>query len=226
MKKPKFLVFAWVLMICAVFLTILDVSCFDRSFYIKEYEKNATAQVIQISDEDLMRVTDHLLDYIQDKEEVLSISAEIAGVERNVFDERDTAHMVDVKALYLNAMTFRNITFVLSFVLFAWNALNLKKEFIVSLGVSFYKALGIFMTICIAVIVGAAIDFDSLWRLFHRIFFTNDLWLLDPNVSVLINMVPLQFFFDLVAKIVVMFIGFLAVTSTVFLVVLKKVINQ
>lgn len=226
MKKPKFLAAAWILLICAVFLTILDAACFDRSFYEKEYDKNATAQVIQISEEDLMRVTHHLLDYIQDKEEVLSISAKIAGIERNVFDERDTAHMIDVKALYLGAMSVRNVAFVAAAGLLIWNAFLLKKDVFVSLGVSFYKALGIFMTICIAVIVGAAIDFDSLWRLFHRIFFTNDLWLLDPNVSVLINMVPLQFFFDLVTKIVVLFIGFLAAVSTVFLVVLKKVIKQ
>ncbi len=226
MKKPKFLTAAWILLICAVFLTILDVTCFDRSFYKKEYEKNATAEVIQISDEDLMRVTNHLLDYIQDRHDVLKISAEINGIERNVFDERDTAHMVDVKALYLKAMTVRNCAFVLALVLMIINGFMLKKDLIVSLGVSFYKALGLFMTVCLAVILGAAIDFDSLWRLFHRIFFSNDLWLLDPNVSVLINMVPLQFFFDLVTKIVVLFIGFLAAASTVFLVTLKKVIKQ
>lgn len=225
MKKSKFLVTAWILLICGVFLTILDVCCFDRQFYIREYEKNATAEVIDIESDELMRVTDHLLDYLRDKEEVLKIDAVISGVSRNVFDERDTAHMVDVKILYENAMLARNIFFVISAVIIAWNAYSLKKDVLVSLGVSFYKALGIFMILCFAVLIGAAIDFDSLWRLFHRIFFTNDLWLLDPNVSILINMVPLQFFFDMVAKIVVMFIGFLAVCSTGFLIYLKKEIK-
>ncbi len=225
MKKSKFLVLAWILLICAVFLTILDVCCFDRGFYVKEYEKNATAEVIGIESDELMRVTDHLLDYLQDKEEVLKIDAVISGVSRNVFDERDTAHMVDVKILYENAMMSRNLFFAGAFVLIIINCIILKKDVLVSLGVSFYKALGLFMILCFAVLIGAAIDFDSLWRLFHRIFFTNDLWLLDPNVSVLINMVPLEFFFDLVAKIVVMFIGFLAVCSTGFLIYLKKEIK-
>ena len=157
---------------------------------------------------------------------MLKIDAEIGGVVRNVFDERDTMHMVDVKILYQNAMMVRNIGFVLATVIFVFNIITLKNEVVVSLAVSFYKALGMFMMICAAILVGAAIDFDSMWRLFHKIFFTNDLWLLDPNVSVLINMVPLQFFFDLVTKIVVLFIAFLAGCSTVFLFVVRKVVRS
>ena len=37
MKKAKFLVLGWMLLIAAVFLTLVDVCCFDRGFYVKEY---------------------------------------------------------------------------------------------------------------------------------------------------------------------------------------------
>lgn len=224
MKKAKFLVLGWMLLIVAVFLTLVDVCCFDRSFYVKEYEKNSTAEVIGISDEQLMMVTEHLLGYLEDTEEVLKIDAEIGGVVRNVFDERDTMHMVDVKVLYQNAMLVRNVTLILALVIFGYNILHMKKDVVASLAVSFYKALGAFMMICVAVLIGAAVDFDAMWRFFHTIFFSNDLWLLDPNVSVLINMVPLQFFFDLVTKVVVLFIAFLAGCSTIFLFVVRKVV--
>ena len=224
MKKAKFLVLGWMLLIAAVFLTLVDVCCFDRSFYVKEYEKNGTAEVIGISDEQLMMVTEHLLGYLEDTEEVLKIDAEIGGVVRNVFDERDTMHMVDVKVLYQNAMLVRNVTLILALVIFGYNILHMKQDVVASLAVSFYKALGAFMMICVAVLIGAAVDFDAMWRFFHTIFFSNDLWLLDPNVSVLINMVPLQFFFDLVTKVVVLFIAFLAGCSTIFLFVVRKVV--
>ena len=224
MKKAKFLVLGWMLLIVAVFLTLVDVCCFDRSFYVKEYEKNGTAEVIGISDEQLMMVTEHLLGYLEDTEEVLKIDAEIGGVVRNVFDERDTMHMVDVKVLYQNAMLVRNVTLILALVIFGYNILHMKQDVVASLAVSFYKALGAFMMICVAVLIGAAVDFDAMWRFFHTIFFSNDLWLLDPNVSVLINMVPLQFFFDLVTKVVVLFIAFLAGCSTIFLFVVRKVV--
>ena len=225
MKKAKFLVLGWMLLIVAVFLTLVDVCCFDRSFYVKEYKKNSTAEVIGISDEQLMMVTEHLLGYLEDTEEVLKIDAEIGGVVRNVFDERDTMHMVDVKVLYQNAMLVRNVTLILALVIFGYNLLHMKKDVVASLAVSFYKALGAFMMICAAVLIGAAVDFDAMWRFFHTIFFSNDLWLLDPNVSVLINMVPLQFFFDLVTKIVVLLIAFLAGCSTLFLFIVKKVVR-
>lgn len=224
MKKSKFLVLGWMLLIVAVFLTLVDACCFDRSFYVKEYKKNGTAEVIGISDEQLMMVTEHLLGYLEDTEEVLKIDAEIGGVVRNVFDERDTMHMVDVKVLYQNAMLVRNVTLILALVIFGYNLLHMKKDVVASLAVSFYKALGAFMMICAAVLIGAAVDFDAMWRFFHTIFFSNDLWLLDPNVSVLINMVPLQFFFDLVTKVVVLFIAFLAGCSTIFLFVVRKVV--
>ena len=224
MKKSKFLVLGWMLLIVAVFLTLVDACCFDRSFYVKEYKKNGTAEVIGISDEQLMMVTEHLLGYLEDTEEVLKIDAEIGGVVRNVFDERDTMHMVDVKVLYQNAMLVRNVTLILALVIFGYNLLHMKKGVVASLAVSFYKALGAFMMICAAVLIGAAVDFDAMWRFFHTIFFSNDLWLLDPNVSVLINMVPLQFFFDLVTKVVVLFIAFLAGCSTIFLFVVRKVV--
>ena len=47
----------------------------------------------------------------------------------------------------------------------------------------------------------AALDFNTFWTNFHRVFFTNDLWLLDPRTDILIQMVPGQFFFDLVMRI-------------------------
>ena len=45
-----------------------------------------------------------------------------------------------------------------------------------------------------AVVVAAVIDFDSLFVLFHKVAFTNDLWLLDPRTDMLIRLMPLEFF--------------------------------
>jgi uncharacterized membrane protein len=40
---------------------------------------------------------------------------------------------------------------------------------------------------------------------FHYVFFDNDLFLLNPNVSIMINMFPESFFFDIVAAIIIVF---------------------
>ena len=45
-----------------------------------------------------------------------------------------------------------------------------------------------------AVIILACIDFDSLFILFHKVAFTNDLWLLNPQTDLLIRLMPIEFF--------------------------------
>ena len=63
------------------------------------------AESIPMSEEDLEKTTDVLLGYLQGKYETLEVTAEVAGQERQVFNEREIAHMVDVKALYEGART-------------------------------------------------------------------------------------------------------------------------
>ncbi|HSN67432.1 MAG TPA: DUF1461 domain-containing protein, partial [Fusibacter sp.] len=59
------------------------------------------------------------------------------------------------------------------------------------------------------------IDFDWAFRKFHEIFFTNDLWLLDPKTDRLIQMMPLEFFIDFtkqwLSKVFLIFLLFITV---------------
>ena len=68
-------------------------------------------------------------------------------------------------------------------------------------------AVGLFLAL--AAIFGGLIatDFNKYFVLFHEIFFDNDLWLLDPDTDLMIRMLPEGFFFDMVIRIGVIFIG-------------------
>ena len=48
-------------------------------------------------------------------------------------------------------------------------------------------------------------DFTKYFIIFHKIFFTNDLWQLDPRTDLLINIVPEPFFMDTAARIGITF---------------------
>lgn len=50
-----------------------------------------------------------LLDYTQGKRGNLDVQAVINGQVQEVFNQREKDHMVDVQALYLNAMSVRNL---------------------------------------------------------------------------------------------------------------------
>lgn len=66
--------------------------------------------------------------------------------------------------------------------------------------VRFYLArIALFAGVAVLVLalllaVPAAADFSDWWTAFHRISFSNDLWLLDPSTEWLVKMFPLEFF--------------------------------
>lgn len=186
--------------VLATLITVIDVCCFDRSFYETEYQKTSTANRIGVSDQDLETLTDVVLDYLKDKDKTMDIKLEVKGKVQEVFTDRAKAHMIDVRDLYFNTILVRNISASL-FVILLIGAL-LSKQFKV---MDFYKAyinvLIFFGVVFLFIGIYALIDFNSFWTNFHHVFFDNDLWLLEYN-DVLVNMVNETFFFDLVIKIV------------------------
>ncbi len=205
------------MMILAVLISIIDFMCFSRWFYVYEYSKSNTAETIGMSEDDLYDTTAVLLDYLQDKRDDLSVQKEISGNVREVFDSREKMHMEEVKSLYQNAMTVRNICFFGSIaVLTAVFFMNRGKSF--KLFKRGYRNASILMGALLGFIaIWALSDFDQFWIQFHYLFFDNDLFFLDPNTEILINMVPDTFFFDLVFCIILIFVFILLLIALFFL---------
>lgn len=60
-------------------------------FYEKEYEKYHVTASLHMSMEDVMEVTEHMMDYLIGKEEKLSIVTDVDGREQDFFNEQDRA---------------------------------------------------------------------------------------------------------------------------------------
>ncbi len=200
-------VLASIMLIIAMLVVSIEMFALNSSFYKNEYKKLSTASSIGISEQDLERVTDVLISYTAGKAPTLDVQAQIAGEEQEVFGEREKAHMVDVQALYIGARNVRTICLIAApiFILLAFFVSRAKALKIFCK--SFLITSGVFLGITAALTVFAVVDFNSFWTSFHHVFFTNDLWLLDPNTDVLIMMVPEQFFFDLVTRIIIRFVS-------------------
>lgn len=185
--------------VITILLSCVDFWSFNDVFYAHEYKQNNTANTIGISNAELKEVTSHLLGYIKDDQAELTIKATIDGETQEVFNEKEKLHMVDVKKLYQHAMLVRNIAFVIFIVCFCINRFaNVKMIF-----ATYKRVLAIFLATIGALAFYAWLDFAHFWVNFHYIFFTNDLFFLDPNTDVLIQMVPQRFFFDLVFAIAI-----------------------
>ena len=193
---------------------------FFMPFYHWQYERLGVADTVQMEDDELMRVTVELLDYMRNRRDsIADIRAVVAGEERWFFSEIEIKHMVDVLHLYDIAFRIRNIAF---FVLLG---------LVLGMVLLKYKILFVLSRCCREVLVGfllltamlvgvIAINFERAFDIFHRIFFNNDYWILDPRVDLLINMVPLDFFIHIsifIAALILLSSLILIVAATVYL---------
>ncbi len=183
----------------------------NRAFYPEQYEQNNTAQQTGMSVEDLTAASDALLDYMFDRRDDISIVLPVNGVEREIFDERETQHMVDVKELFLLAINIFYICAAAAVLGMAFMLIRYKKTGLFILAKMYNIAAVVFVVVTALLGAFIAFNFNMFWTIFHQLIFTNDLWLLDPNVSIMINMFPSNFFFAMVTNILIAFVATMVV---------------
>ena len=207
MKSTKILsAVSCFLLSVALLATVIDFCCFDLSFYRKEYTANSTEEMTGMNMEDNLKATECLLDYLKDRRDDIAVTGTVNGIEREVFNERETLHMIDVKALYQKAFIARNITALLGAAIMAYVIFFRKKTVRQFLQEGFREGVLAMVFLVFFVAVWALADFNAFWTQFHLLLFDNDLWLLDPNTSIMINLFPSAFFFHLVIHIILIFL--------------------
>ena len=174
-------------------LAIIFYNCFNLDFYKNFYEKENLAPSINTTNSELINNTENLLAYLKDN----------TSLNKNWFSDKDILHMIDVKNLYnvgFKVMTFCLIIFVITTIIII---ITKKTKTLLYITKTFNKTLVIFILL-IAILAGIiAYNFNSFWIRFHTILFSNDLWLLSPDESNLIKMVPEEFFISLITRIII-----------------------
>ena len=165
-----------------------------NSFYSQQYREIGADKSTGVSLEDLDEITTMLLDYLNDKRDDLDMQVEKWGQLKPVFDERETSHMVDVKNLYAFFEKVMYITLLSATAIFVFLfRKDGKGQFFTSAVKGYVSALVVAVILCVIFATAFTVGFNNFWTLFHQVMFTNDLWLLDPRVSTMINMYPLPF---------------------------------
>ena len=115
------------------------------------------------------------------------------------FQAHEQLHMADVRAIFslLYVLVLLGIPAALG--LWLMRRRGSMKACAVTCGgfLAFAAVLGVW----------GAVDFDSLFVLFHHIAFTNDLWLLDPRTDLMIQLMPTPFFIEYAAVIAALFLA-------------------
>ncbi len=168
----------------------------DPGLYQRGFQKYNVPISSGIDEADLAQVGAELREYFNSREEPLYIRTRVYGEERELFNDREIHHMRDVKRLvwgvyavaivsgaYLAIVTARSLISGRSGAL-RWLARRL-----VWGGCATVGGIALFGVFAIT-------GFESVFVLFHRISFTNDLWQLDPRTDYLLVLFPLGFWFD------------------------------
>ena len=221
-RLPKALgIIAMMCLIMALLLTSFQIAIYgdsDYKFYEKEYAKYQVTESLDMEMEDVMDVTDKMMAYLIGEREELSVITTVEGKEQDFFNEQDRLHMADVKNLFLGGLKLRWLLLAVSLILVV--ILFIRKEDVKKiLPNAYFKALAIFGTLTIILGGLFASDFNRYFVIFHKIFFTNDLWMFDPATDYMIRMLPEGFFYDMVMRIGMVFIaGLLFIAGGMFLI--------
>ncbi len=173
----------------------------DPGLYRNGFQRYHTAQRSGISDADLVAIGGELRRYFNTSIEPLAVRAPIYGIEQEVFNQREVAHMYDVKRLVRGTywVTLGSALWILSTLALvavmdrsAWSTRAAR-----------LAIWGGAVTLISVFLVGlaAVASFEQLFLLFHRLSFANDLWILDPRTDYLLILFPGGFWFDATMRV-------------------------
>lgn len=165
--------------------------------YSYAFDRYNAEDATGLSRADLDSTAKALRQYFNNDEKTFYHTVTEGGLPGPVFNARETRHMEDVKQLFVgvNRLQELSVVFVLAYVVafFLWardsDVRQLATQSLIGLG------LGTLVVGSIAVI--AAFGFDAAFTRFHELFFSNNLWQLDPDRDHLIQMFPQGFWRDI-----------------------------
>jgi len=215
-----------IMAIVILLITAFEIGAYsDYGWYEKTYEKYDVLDDLEMKMPDVMHVTKEMMAYLRGNRADLVVETNVDGKNQEFFNDREKSHMVDVKNLFVGGLWIRRIA-LLIFVLAVVALIKIKADWKRLLPKSFLIGLGVF----IGITAGAGLlfmsDFNKYFTMFHEIFFSNNLWLLDPRTDLLIRMLPEGFFMDMVIRIGVIFLMLLLLGVVISIIALWKRRNK
>lgn len=187
----------WLFVLCLPLLLISAglAGAFNSLWLYKfGFDKYDISQKTGIAEVELEKAARGLIDYFNSGEEDISVSVIKDGQPFTLFNEREVAHLRDVKELVrldyrvllaslLYALVFTGLS------LFRWR--NWRQ---LARGAMWGGSLTLALMAVLRVVT--LFNFDQFFRQFHLLSFTNDLWLLDPSKDYLLMLFPGGFWYD------------------------------
>ena len=196
------------LLFCLLF-TALEIVSFNETFYRNTYRTLDIANKTHIEERELMDVTREMLAYLKgDRATLDGVRVTADGTFREFFNNKEKAHMVDVAELLNFGRAARLYMAIAIAALSLINIFSCGKRWIYyTFSGLFWGGLFSFVAFGLLTLI-ASINFDAVFTAFHKMVFSNDLWMLDSATDLLINIVPQEFFVKVSGRIAMLFGAF------------------
>lgn len=190
MKKLES-IFISFLVIFSILLYFIDFMALDISYYNKFHKENNIAKVSNLSEKYVQDASVSLVRFLKNgKEQEL----------KENFNKKEISHMKDVYELFrLDRKLYKSFISI-SIIVIIYCMIKKDRMFFYYLKKYFlivYFSLLMFLAIC-------SMFFSNSFMYFHKVFFKNDLWLLDYDTDFMIRILPEEFFFTLFLNVLVL----------------------
>jgi integral membrane protein (TIGR01906 family) len=187
----------WLFIICLpVLLLTASVSGAVNSHWLYKYGfgKYGISQSTGLEQSELEKAANGLIDYFNSADETISLTVIKDGAPLTLFNEREAAHLRDVRGLIRMVywLFLGTLIYALVYVgigLFWWRDRRRLARGLVGGGC-------LTLILMVALGLGTLFNFDRLFLQFHLISFANELWMLDPTTDYLIMLFPRGFWYD------------------------------
>jgi len=186
----------------------------SSALFLHEMERFAPPEKTGLPEAEYPGMAAHIADYLAGRKDSFQYEVNLPDIgPRACFHDHELAHMADCRGL----IRLDGIVCAVSLILAALAAgllIRRRKEGFREAFRGAKKALLALSAAAAGFLLWAAVSFDGLFLTFHRVAFTNDLWLLNPRTDLLIRLMPEEMFVDLGLKGLGVFAAGLAVLLT------------
>ena len=202
-------------------LSFYIVLYFDKNFLINLFDKFDVYKNLpfEISKQDINKIAYELMDYLRGHRVFLDTKIQINGSLKELYSLTAKIHMSDVKNIFITNIHLASYCFLISNMILIIYSYKNKLNIILK---SYIKTVIIFFIMLFSILIYALFDFSSFFELFHKMIFTNDFYLLNPNVDYIILMLPEKLFAFVGLKVFLLFI-LLIVTFLFFIYFFSKI---
>lgn len=199
-------------------LWCFEFAALDAEMHISIHERLGTADEAGISVDDMRLMSHILVDYLSGARDDLGLPIYARnGVP--LIGSRMSQHMIDVRGLFTLERNVRIGLLGIGAILSSIGLFLRKGDWKKQLKTKSLISVCAWVALLLAGVGAATMDFTGLFARFHRLLFTNDLWLLDPATDSVILLLSESFFLQVglraAAYMIIPFVLFLVVPRVV-----------